>query len=139
PYSNGSASENHLAATAMAMLAFQGDGQTHMENGPFRRNVQRGLAALLKAQGADGGFVDDSTPMYHRLYTHAQCTIVLCELYGITQDSQVREPARKALEYCLKIQAPQGGWRYVPFQDSDMSVSGWFVMALQSARMAKMD
>jgi hypothetical protein len=32
-----------------------------------------------------------------------------------------------------------GGWRYQPGFDSDTSVTGWFVMGLQSARMAGLD
>jgi len=139
PYPDGSGTENRVAATAMAMLAFQGDGHTHMEDGPYRREVAKGLKALLKAQGKDGEFVIDGVPSHHSLYTHAQCTIVLCELYGITQDSQLREPAQKAVDYCVKIQAPEGGWRYFPYEDADTSVTGWFVMALQSARMASLN
>jgi hypothetical protein len=38
------------------------------------------------------------------------------------------------------VQDPdRGGWRYQPRYDSDTSVTGWFVMALQSARMANLD
>lgn len=139
PYSDGAASENPLAATAMAMLAFLGDGHTHIKEGPYRRTVTLGMRALIKAQDKDGELATNLAPSSHRLYTHAQCTIALCELYGITQDSLVREAARKAVDYCVKIQAPQGGWRYLPGQDSDTSVTGWFVMALESARMAKLD
>ena len=139
PYEDGSARENKPAATAMAMLAFLGDGHTHMKDGPFRRNVQRGIKALLKFQNKEGFFVDNEVQAQQQLYTHAQCTIALCELYAITDSSALREPAQRAVEYCVKIQAPEGGWRYFPFQDADTSVTGWFVMALQSARMAKLD
>lgn len=139
PFVDGSRSENQLAATAMAMLAFLGDGHTHLKDGPYKRTVARGMRALIKGQGEDGAFSSSLAPSSHLLYTHAQCTIVMCELYAITEDSMVREVARRAVEYCVKTQSPQGGWRYVPYQDSDMSVSGWFVMALESARMAKLD
>jgi hypothetical protein len=139
PYADGSGTENRPAATAMAMLAFLGDGHTHLEDGPFRREVLKGLKAMLKMQGKEGEFLVDGVPSHHSLYTQAQCTIVLCEIYGITQDSQLREPAQKAVDYCAKIQAPEGGWRYFPFEDSDTSVTGWFVMALQSARMARLE
>jgi len=138
PYANGSGTENKLAATAMALLAFLGNGHTHVEQDQFRQTVHKGLKSLLKLQGDEGQFVVDGIPMHHRLYTHAQCTIVLCELYGLTKDSLLREPAQKAVDYCVKIQAPEGGWRYFPYEDSDTSVTGWFVMALQSARMAEL-
>jgi hypothetical protein len=139
PYADGANYENPLAATAMAMLAFLGDGHTHVKDGPYKRTVARGLRALLSEQATTGEFAAGVANTSHRLYTHAQCTIAMCELYAITEDSQVREAARKAVDYCVKIQSPQGGWRYQPYQDSDTSVTGWFVMALQSARMANLE
>jgi hypothetical protein len=54
----------------------------------------------------------------------------------MTKDSRYRQPAQKALDYASRIQAPQGGWRYVPKEDTDTSVTGWFVMAMQSGLMA---
>ena len=64
------------------------------------------------------------------------CAIAICELYGMTKDAKYKEPAQMAIDYCLKTQSPKGGWRYNPNADSDVSVTGWIVMALQSARMA---
>ncbi len=139
PYKDGANQENEIAATAMALLAFLGDGQTHVGDHRFRKNVQRGVNALLKFQGPEGAFFSDQILNSNRLYTHAQCTIVLCELYGMTEDSFVREAAERAVKYCVEIQSSQGGWRYFPGEDADMSVTGWFVMALQSARMAKIE
>ena len=57
----------------------------------------------------------------------------------MTGDDQYCDAAQKAVDYCVKIQSPEGGWRYEPGIDSDMSVTGWFVMALQSARMAGLE
>jgi hypothetical protein len=139
PYADGARSENRQAATAMATLAFLGDGHSHVKDGPYRQTVAKALRALLNSQQDDGEFFTDETPSSHRLYTHAQCTIAMCELYAITEDSQARESARRAIEYCVENQASQGGWRYDPGHDSDMSVTGWFVMALQSARMAHIE
>ena len=139
PYSNGAGTENPEAATAMALLAFQGAGYTP-ESGshPHVRVVRRGWDALLKRMDEDGRFFRD-VPTTHQLYTQAQCTIALCELYAMTGNPDYYDAAQKAVDYCVRIQAPQGGWRYQPDPeagDSDMSVTGWFVMALQSARMA---
>ena len=131
--------ENKLAATAMAMLAFQGDGHTHNDAGPYQKAMRKARDALLKFQERDGRFQGDGVPQHHSLYTHAQCTIVFCELYGMTDDSSLREPAQKAVDYCTQSQGPQGGWRYDPGRESDTSVTGWFVMALQSGRMAKLN
>jgi hypothetical protein len=137
PYSSGRDDENIEAATAMALLAFQGAGNTHRK-GEFSKNVDRAWKALLKRQDKEGNFFHGVKP-HDRLYTQAQCTIALCELYGMTQDSQLREPAERAVKYAVSIQDKQGGWRYFPGEDSDTSVTGWFVMALQSARMARID
>jgi hypothetical protein len=138
PYSHGSAAENSEAATAMALLAFQGAGYTPQSSGDeaFKRVVARGWRSLLRNQQSDGRFFANLLPESHQLYTQAICTIAVCELYGMTRDDTYRDPAQKAVDYCVKIQAPEGGWRYQPGIDSDMSVTGWFAMALQSARMA---
>lgn len=139
-YANGANTENREAATAMALLAFQGAGYTPQSDRkePFTAPVTKAWSSLLKRQGENGNFFKDGAGNT-RLYTQALCTIALCELYGMTRDPQYREPAQRAVDYCVKIQAPEGGWRYQPGVDSDLSVTGWFVMALQSARMAGLD
>jgi hypothetical protein len=137
PYADGSQSENPEAATAMALLAFQGAGYTPMSDPQhdFTPVVRRGWNALLKRLDSEGRFFHD-IPTSHQLYTQAQCTIALCELYAMTGDAQYYEAAQRAVDYCVKVQSREGGWRYEPGADSDMSVTGWVVMALQSARMA---
>lgn len=137
PYADGCQTENPEAATAMALLAFQGAGYTPNSDAQkaFTPVVRRGWIALLKRLESDGRFFHD-VPQSHQLYTQAQCTIALCELYAMTGDPAYYDAAQKAVDYCVRIQAPEGGWRYEPGVDSDMSVTGWFVMALQSARMA---
>jgi hypothetical protein len=139
-YANGASPDNPDAATAMALLAFQGAGYT--PNGdskePFATVVTRGWRALLKRQQEDGNFFQEGGS-HGRLYTQALCTIALCELYGMTGDSLYRDPAQLAVNYCVATQSESGGWRYVPGSDSDTSVTGWFVMALQSARMAGLE
>ena len=139
PYTNGVPSENNAAATAMALLAFQGHGDTHRE-GKYAKVVSKAWTALLKMQGKDGqfkGIMADASQQL--LYTHAQCAIAICELYGMTQDSAFRPAAERAIAYAVAAQDKEhGGWRYEPGRDSDTSVTGWFVMALQSARMAKL-
>lgn len=137
PYSGGSTFENVTSATAMALLAFQGHGDTPMK-GEYKKTVEKGWKALLAMQDRDGNFVKESG-FNQRLYAQAQATIAICELYGMTKDSRYAGPAELALQFALKAQAPEGGWRYQPGVDSDTSVTGWFVMALQSARMARME
>ena len=136
PYSGGAYNENVEAATAMALLAFQARNNTH-QNGKFQKQVKGGIDYLLKVQGPDGNFYTGNRQDW--LYTHAQCTIVICELYGMTKDSHLRLPAEKAVKFCVEAQDALGGWRYRPRMDSDTSVTGWMVMALQSCCMAGLE
>jgi hypothetical protein len=135
PYDDGGSQENQLAATAMALLAFQGAGNTRTE-GPHKDVVALAWKSLLKAQQEDGSFDVGQVPMQHSLYSHAMATIALCELYGMSQDPGLAEPAARAVAYCVAAQGPDGGWRYEPGRPGDMSVTGWQMMALKTAEMA---
>jgi len=134
PYVDGGSQENQIAATAMALLAFQGAGNTP-KTGRHQAVVARGWKALLAKQLDDGRF-DLPTPTHHTLYAHAQATYALCELVGMTKDRAFVDPARRALDFALAAQAADGGWRYAPREPGDMSVTGWFMMALKSGEMA---
>lgn len=140
PYVDGSRQENRLAASAMALLALQGAGNTPGA-GEHRQAVAKAWKALLRQQQPDGTF--DVGPMIeqHGMYAHGQITIALCEAYGMTQDPQLAEHAGRALAYAVAAQMPDGGWRYQPPRPDgdnrgDMSVTGWFLMALKSGEMA---
>ncbi|HTQ39007.1 MAG TPA: prenyltransferase/squalene oxidase repeat-containing protein [Pirellulales bacterium] len=143
PYTDGGEAENKTTSTALALLAFQGAGYTPTTNGDYKYDykqvVKKGWDALLKMQANDGEFLIENSPSYHQMYSHAQATIAICELYGMTHDSVYRGPAEKAVRFCVNSQDAAGGWRYNPNSDSDTSVTGWFVMALQSARMAGLE
>ena len=137
PYSEGGVSENKPAATAMALLAFMGAGNTH-KTGPYKDNVLKGIGIIKKLQDNDGFFADQAVGN-QRTYAQAQCTIAICELYGMTGDADLREIAQKAIRYAEKSQSKSGGWRYQPREGGDTCVTGWYVMALISARMAGLD
>lgn len=135
PYKDGGSQENQLAASAMALLAFQGAGNT-TNQGPYRDVIQRAWGKILAKQNPDGVFEVGKVPLQHKHYSHAQITIALCELYGMTKDPTLEEPARRAIAYAINAQGPDGGWRYEPGKPGDMSMTGWFMMALKSAEMA---
>lgn len=141
PYTDGSRIENREAATGLALLAFQGAGYTPTGDlqHDFTKVTSRAWKSLLRKQSPEGIFFQGAGRHNGQLYTQAICTIAICELYGMTRDSRYREPAQRAIDYALRIQAAEGGWRYTPGSDSDLSVTGWFVMALQSARMAGLE
>jgi len=139
PYSDGVRpyQDNPAAATALALIAFQGNGSTH-KKGRFRENVVRGWNWLKKQEDSDGNFYHEG--LYRQqFYTQGLCTIAICELYGMTQDPKYKDPAERAVKFCLDSQSPEGGWRYNPKGGSDVSVTGWIVMALQSAKMAGLE
>lgn len=139
PYGDGGVSENRCAATAMALLAFLGDGNTHM-SGKYKENVDKGMRYLVKEQSRNG-FMADNAHSHQRMYGQAQATIALCELYGMTKDSWLRPRAQLAIEFAQNNQAQEGGWRYryEPAFDSDLSVTGWYVMALKSGQSAGLE
>lgn len=137
PYRDGAFSENECAATAMALLAFLGDGHTH-KSGQYAAEVEKGLKYLLKMQDRSGFFAAKSQG-HEQMYAQAQATIAVCEMYGMTKDSWLRPYAQAAIVFAEKSQSRQGGWRYQPRIDADTSVTGWFLMALESGRSAGLD
>ena len=140
-YKNGGRNENREAATGLALLAFQGAGYTPKGDPQhdFTKVTKRAWKSLLRKQNEAGDFFQSGRSSHSQLYTQAICTIALCELYAMTRDSQYHEPAQRAIDYCVRVQSPEGGWRYFPGSDSDLSVTGWFAMAMQSARMAGLE
>ena len=137
PYSDGAISENKPAATAMALLAFLGDGNTHL-GGKYAEQVEKGMKFLISQQDRSG-FMARSARGHERMYAQAQATIALSELYGMTRDSWLRPRAQLAIDFAENAQSPEGGWRYEPKFDSDTSVTGWFLMALKSGESAELE
>ena len=104
------------------------------------------LTGCSKTRIRDGGlFVETGTRSDNscRLYSHAIAALALTEAFGMTQDPELREPAQKALDYIVESQdSNRGGWRYFTQpnkRQSDTSVTGWMMMALQSGRLAGLD
>ncbi len=138
------------AATGLALLTYLGAGYTHRSD-KHRNTVRRGLDWLVRTQNPETGelfaMADSSEPTaVTRFYGHGIAAIALCEAYGMTQDPELREPARKAVQYILNTQhATLGGWRYYTDRrtgrstETDTSVTGWMLMALKSAQMAGLD
>jgi hypothetical protein len=127
-------------ATALALLCYLGAGNTHQQ-GPHRETVAKGLKWLTRIQKPNGNLHDwDEYGRWSTYYAHAQGTIVLCEAYALTKDESLREPAQRALQFIYESQNQAGGWKYQPAAiKGDLSVTGWQIMALQSARMANLD
>ncbi len=128
-------SARHLDAgpgvTGLALLAFLGAGHTH-EQGEFQSNVTLGLHYLLLGQLANGSFATvDSLEMYN----HSIATIAMAEAYAMTGDLSLKRPLAAAAKHLASSQQVGGGWDYSSDTStgrSDMSVTGWVVMALKS-------
>jgi hypothetical protein len=87
------------------------------------------------------GFLGGQANRFGRMYCHGMATIALGEAYGMTRDPALKEPLERALRYIVRMQYPDGGWRYSDWQNQrnatgDMSLFGWQVMALKSAQTA---
>ena len=135
-YSDGGANENRTAATALALNAFLGDGNTPKE-GKYKENVRLGLAYLVKRQD-DEGFFAGREPSRQQMYAQAIATITICEAYGMTGDSKFRIAAQKALKFAEWSQSKLKGWRYDPRIDADLSVTGWYLMAFVTGKMVNL-
>jgi hypothetical protein len=127
------------AATALALLSFQGAGYTHQQY-QYADHVGKGLKFLLDNQRRDGDLYRPEDPASDQnawLYSHAIAALALCEAYGMTQDPALKTPAQKAIDFMVASQdKKRGGWRYRPGNGTDTSVSGWFMMAFKSGQLA---
>lgn len=130
------------AATALAVIAFQGAGYNHREF-QYKDVVRGGIDFLVQSQKENGDLfvpLDDESNRSVWLYSHSLAAIALCEAYGMTHDPALKEPAQKALDFIVAGQhAERGGWRYSPGVGADTSVTGWMMMALKSGQLAGLD
>ena len=122
--------DSDLGATAMAMLCFLGAGNT-TRTGPEKDVVKKAFD-YIKSQKDNSNWGPDS------MYVHALVTLCLTELTAMEPDeTDARMLAIKAVGFIESAQDPQGGgWRYRPREPGDTSVTGWQILALQSAKTA---
>ncbi len=137
--------------TALVILAYLGAGHT-AEDPDYGPTVQRALKWLVsqqvRATAKEGdaqrrldGFLGGQSNRFGRMYCHGMATIALGEAYGMTRDPALKEPLERALRYIVRMQYPDGGWRYSDWMNQrnatgDMSLFGWQLMALKSAQTA---
>ncbi len=130
------------AITSLCIMAFLSKGYTPGV-GPYGKVLNDGIDFVTGSQQSNGLLVQGSTsngPMYN----HCISTLMLSEVSGMV-DPERQEKIDRALPKALKVvlsaqnvhkdRRHQGGWRYQhTSRDSDMSVTGWALMALRSAR-----
>jgi len=123
------------AATGLTLLAFLGAGYTHRE-GKYAEVVRRGVYYLRdEARRATFGLDLQAGSMYgHGIATLALTEILAIDRYNNQVDEDLKELVEGAVLFTLVAQHDQGGWRYVPGSPGDMTVSGWQILSLISAK-----
>lgn len=132
---HGGQTKSNTAGTGLGLLPFLAAGYTHQKPGKYQKNVAAALGRLLEHQKANGDLLGSGDAQH--MYSHGIAAIALCEAYGMSGDEELKDAARKSLDFIVAAQhKPSGGWRYTPNQPADTSVVGWQMMALKSGEMA---
>ncbi|MBN2713290.1 MAG: terpene cyclase/mutase family protein [Planctomycetes bacterium] len=122
--------DTQIGCAGLAILAFLGAGNS-TKFGKFRSNVKSAVDWLIKQQKSNGCFGSEHG------YQPAMATMAIVEAYGMSSEGRLKEAAQKAVDYVVSSQATDGSWDYKPnSKRSDLSVSGWYIMALKSAKVA---
>jgi hypothetical protein len=130
-----------VALTSLSIMAFMAAGHVPGE-GPYGDQLLRGVRWVLDHQKADGMFVHRAG--HGPMYAHGISTLMLAEVAGMVDKSlakRIRDSLEKAVLLILKAQlVPKGvqhagGWRYqTNSTDSDLSMTGWQLLALRASR-----
>jgi hypothetical protein len=129
----GAGAQADTGVSGLALLAFLGNGETHLE-GKHRETVQHGLEYLLASQAANGSLAGNAE-FFASMYCHGIATLALSEAYALSGDQRLLPGLKRAMAYTIEAQHHGGGWRYQPYDAGDMSQFGWQLMALKSAEL----
>jgi hypothetical protein len=151
-YGDGKGDEHHdVGITALAMLAFAGYGHTHRD-GIFEEYVEclrKAVQFMKKVQvqsndpNTNGRYGPADGEQW--IYNHAIATMAMAELLVMSNDIiGLKSSVTDAVKLCLHAQntGPAGpsGWRYgIKPGENDTSVTGWMVLALKTAKNARID
>jgi hypothetical protein len=149
--------------TSLCVMAFVSHGYVPGDD-RFGTNLDRAIDFVLDCQkenglitkvGVDGPIIVRRTHPHlgtTTAYNHAISSLTLSELYGMSEPARaepIEDVVTKALAATLLIQQwpkdkpeDRGGWRYIDDRDesdSDLSITGWQLMFLRSARNAGFD
>ena len=133
---------NSTAITSLCVMAFLAKGHTPGV-GPYGEVINKGIDYILAHQDTTGMILVARTgngPMYN----HCISTLMLSEVSGMVdppRQKKIDQVMPKAMKVILAAQqlakdtSAAGGWRYQgDSRDSDISCTGWAIMALRSAR-----
>ena len=73
----------------------------------YRKAAARGLGGPAQALQPDGRFYGDVSSS-HQLYTQAQCTIAICELYGMTRNDDLSRAGAAGRRLLRPVQSAAG-------------------------------
>ena len=136
------------AIVGLAGMAFLSKGYTPGKQ-PYGDEINKCLDYVLARQGPNGSLDAQAKGNDFLtgggMYTHGIATLFLSECSGMVdpdRQEKIDQVLPKALKLILDAQQVEkggrekGGWRYTPItRESDISVTGWQVMALRSARL----
>lgn len=126
-------SKPRVADTGLAVLCLLSYGVLPQDKTKYGQATKNGLDWLTKQVNSKGDMRDSG-----RMYSQAIGTLALAEAYNLTKSKKLEVPLKLAVNFLVQSQNPiTGGWRYTPYQTKqdpgDLSVTGWVIMALQSA------
>ncbi len=143
---DGSFPESHGRSTGISSLvgmAFLAKGHLPGQ-GRYGDAINRRIDYALAHTSAEG-LIDCGDHGNGPMYAHNISALFLSEVSGMVDQERQRKvdvALSKAIQLILRAQAVpkseehKGGWRYQPnSNDSDLSCSGWALMALRSARL----
>lgn len=129
------------ASTSLAVMAYLSAGYVPGE-GPYGKQMSRGIRWVVEHQEDNGMLVHRKS--HGPMYSHGISTLMLAEVIGMVEESDaknVRRALERAIGLIIRSQAQNkqhrhaGGWRYqADSKDSDLSVTGWQVLALRAAK-----
>lgn len=130
------------AATSLSIMAFLAAGHVPGE-GQYGERINNGITWVLDHQEPNGMIVHKRS--HGPFYSHGISTLMLAEVVGMLDNEADAARCRKSLERGVRLildaqNVPKsarhtGGWRYLPSSpDSDLSVTGWQLLALRAAR-----
>jgi hypothetical protein len=135
------ANNESTAETSLAVMAFLAAGHCPGE-GPYGAAINRGVKYVLDHQLPNGLIVEKQA--HGAMYGHGISALMLSEVAGMTDKetaTRIRRQLETAIELILKAQMvkkpprDKGGWRYQhATNESDLSVTGWQLLALRAAK-----
>lgn len=135
---DGAGANADTGITGLALLAFLAGGHSHME-GPWQESVRGGISFLIAQQDSTGSLAGEAR-LFARMYCHSMSLLALSEAWAMTGDPKLREAVERGVNYSIKAQNRfDGGWRYQPGDQGDMSQFGWQALALHSAEIGGID